>query len=252
MIKIIFKDIIRNRIVIAYTILLGLFSWSAFALEDNSSKGILTLLNIILLIVPLVSILFSTIYVYNSTEFIEMLLSQPLKRTHIWRSFYFSLIISLSIAFILGCGVPLLIFSHNVVGLMMLVTGVVITMVFVSIAFFCVMFTRDKAKGIGIAILLWMYFALFFDGLILFLLFQFSDYPIEHAMVFITGLSPIDLVRIIILLHLDVSAMMGYTGAIFKEYFGTILGMGIAFMVLILWVILPFLISLFKFKYKDL
>lgn len=252
MISIIFKDIIRNRIVIAYTILLGLFSWSAFALEDNSSKGILTLLNIILLIVPLVSILFSTIYVYNSTEFIEMLLSQPLKRTRIWRSFYFSLIISLASAFFLGCGIPLLIFSPNIVGLMMFFTGLIITMVFVSIAFFCVMLTRDKAKGIGIAILLWMYFALFFDGLVLFLLFQLSDYPIEHAMVFITALSPIDLVRIVILLHLDISAMMGYTGAIFKEYFGNTLGMVIAFLVLNLWVVVPFLISLVKFKNKDL
>jgi Cu-processing system permease protein len=65
----------------------------------------------------------------------------------------------------------------------------------------------------------WLYFALIFDGLVLFLLFQFQDYPIENAMVGITAFSPIDLARIQILLHLDVSAMMGYTGAIFKDFF---------------------------------
>jgi Cu-processing system permease protein len=112
--------------------------------------------------------------------------------------------------------------------------------------------TRDKAKGIGIAIMTWLFFALLFDGLVLFLLFQFQDYPIENAMVAITALSPIDLARIQILLHLDVSAMMGYTGAIFKDFFGTAVGLIASFVLLSLWAILPFFISLKKFKTKDL
>jgi Cu-processing system permease protein len=112
--------------------------------------------------------------------------------------------------------------------------------------------TRDKAKGIGIAIMIWLYFALLFDGMVLFLLFQLSDYPIEHAMVGLTALSPIDLARILILLHLDVSAMMGYTGAIFKDFFGTAAGLAVSFLLLVLWAAIPFLISLRKFKKKDL
>lgn len=98
----------------------------------------------------------------------------------------------------------------------------------------------------------WLYFALLFDGLILYLLFQLSDYPIEKAMIVVTAFSPIDLARIQILLHLDVSAMMGYTGAIFKDFFGTSVGLLISFLLLCLWVIVPFFISLFKFKNKDL
>jgi Cu-processing system permease protein len=123
---------------------------------------------------------------------------------------------------------------------------------FIAIAFLSSIITRDKAKGIGIAIMLWLFFALLFDGLILFVLFQFADYPIEKMMVGITALNPIDLARILILLHLDVSAMMGYTGAIFKDFFGTSLGMVIAFFILLLWIFIPFLASLLKFKRKDL
>ena len=100
--------------------------------------------------------------------------------------------------------------------------------------------------------MLWLFFALLFDGLILFLLFQFADYPIEKMMVGITALNPIDLARILILLHLDVSAMMGYTGAIFKDFFGTTLGIAVAFSILFLWIAIPFWISLSKFKRKDL
>ena len=62
----------------------------------------------------------------------------------------------------------------------------------------------------------------------------------------------LDLARILILLHLDVSAMMGYTGAIFKDFFGTSLGIVIAFFILLLWIAIPFWISLLKFKRKDL
>ena len=79
-IKYVMTDILRNRIILVYTIFLLVTSFSVFSLEDSDSKGLLSLLNIILLIVPLVSIVFSTIYVYNSAEFIELLVSQPLKR----------------------------------------------------------------------------------------------------------------------------------------------------------------------------
>ena len=100
--------------------------------------------------------------------------------------------------------------------------------------------------------MIWLYFALLFDGMVLFMLFQFAEYPIENAMVGITAFSPIDLARILILLHLDVSAMMGYTGAIFKDFFGTNIGLVVSFLLLCLWAAIPFAISLRKFNRKDL
>ena len=251
-IKIIFLDILKNKIILAYTFILAILSWSSFGLEDNSAKGLLTILNIILFTVPLVSILFATIYLYNSTEFIELLLSQPIKRKKIWLSLFLGLSLAMVLAFFIGAGIPLLINAPDSVGIMMLVIGCLITLVFVALAFFSSILTRDKAKGIGIAIMGWLYFALLFDGIILYLLFQFSDYPIEKAMIVVTAFSPIDLARIQILLHLDVSAMMGYTGAIFKDFFGTSLGMLLSFSLLCLWTVIPFFISLIKFKNKDL
>jgi Cu-processing system permease protein len=135
---------------------------------------------------------------------------------------------------------------------MMLVCGCIITAIFVSIAFLTAVYARDKAKGIGIAILLWLYFSLLFDGLVLFLLFQLSDYPLEKLMVCLSALNPIDLGRIMILLRLDVSALMGYTGAIFKDFFGTSYGMALAAITLFLWILIPFLLSLKKFDRKDM
>lgn len=251
-VKIILLDILKNKIVLAYTLILAALSWSSFALEDNSAKGLLTILNVILFTVPLVSVLFATIYIYNSSEFIELLLSQPIKRRKIWTSLFLGLSLSMILAFLVGAGIPLLLNAPDSVGIMMVVVGCLITIIFVALAFLSSILTRDKAKGIGIAIMTWLYFALLFDGIVLFLLFQLSDYPIEKAMVGLTALSPIDLARIQILLHLDVSAMMGYTGAIFKDFFGTSLGLIASFLLLCLWAIIPFYISLRRFKNKDL
>jgi Cu-processing system permease protein len=252
LVKFILLDILKNKIVISYTILLALFSWSVFSLEDTSSKGILTMLNIILLTVPLVSILFSTIYIYNCTEFVELLLSQPIQRKKIWISLFTGLLISFIVAFILGAGIPILLFVPIELAFMMISIGIIISSVFVSLAFFSSIVTRDKARGIGISVLLWLYFALLFDGIVLFLLFQFAEYPIEKLMVGLTASSPIDLARILILLQLDISAMMGYTGAIFKDIFGTTKGLFCSFSLLVIWILIPFLFSLRIFKHRDL
>ncbi|MGE8342132.1 MAG: ABC transporter permease subunit [Flavobacterium sp.] len=179
-------------------------------------------------------------------------MSQPIKRKKIWISLFAGLSIAMFLAFFLGAGIPLLINVPGMAGLMMLLSGSLISIVFVSLAFLSCILTRDKAKGIGVAILFWMYFAILFDALVLFLLFQFAEYPIEEAMVAITASSPIDLARIQILLHLDQSAMMGYTGAIFKDFFGTVIGLLISFLLLISWIVVPFVISIRKFERKDL
>lgn len=245
-------DIVRNRTILVYTLLLGLLTWSSFALEDNSAKGMLTVLNILLLTVPLVSIFFSTIYLYNSGEFIELLLSHPLRRAGIWTGLFLGLSFSLISAFLVGVGIPLLIFMDTPLALTTIVMGCLLSAAFVSLSMLCFLFSRDKARGIGLAIVLWLYFSLLFDGLVLFLLFQFADYPVESFMVLFTCLSPIDLARIFILLQLDASALLGYSGAVFRNILGTSAGTMIAILLLTAWIAVPFLFSLRRFKNRDL
>lgn len=246
------SDIIRNRIVFIYALLLAVLSWSVFGLEDNSSKGVLTVLNLVILVVPLMSIVFSTIYLYNSSEFIELLLSQPIRRARIWKGLFAGLQLSLCSAFIVGTGLPVLMFVEIKLACILLLTGMLLTSVFVSLAFLASVYTSDKAKGIGLSILLWLFFSLLFDGILLFIVFQFSDYPIEKTLMVITALNPIDISRLLVMLQLDVSALMGYAGAVFRAFFGTSKGILISFFIMGLWAFLPFLFSLKKFKSKDL
>ena len=251
-IKYVILDILRNKIVIAYTLFLFLLSFGLFTIEDNTSKGVLSLLTLILILVPLISIVFSSIYVYNSAEFIELLAAQPLKRKSLWTSIFLGLSVSLSTAFLIGCGIPILVYSPTDVGFTILLMGVLLSVIFVSIALLGSVYTKDKAKGIGISILLWFYFSIIFDGIILFVLFQFMDYPLEKAIIGLSILNPIDLARILILIKMDISAMMGATSAVFKSFFGSALGMIGSISVMILWVAVPLWLSLRLFNKKNL
>ncbi|PKV62801.1 ABC transporter permease subunit [Pontibacter ramchanderi] len=252
LIKYVLYDIVRNKIIVAYTLFLLLLSIGLFQLGGSADKGLLSLLNLVLLTVPLISIVFATTHFYNSYEFMELLVSQPIRRSRIFMSEYLGVALSLSAAFLVGVGAPVLFFAPSTTGLFLVVTGVLITFVFVALAFLASVITRDKAKGIGIALLLWFYFALIYDGLVLLILYAFSDYPLEQTTLALTALNPVDLGRVMVLLHLDVSAMMGYTGALYKSIFGSLWGIGIALAVMLLWVIVPLLSSKRIFQKRDL
>ncbi len=245
-------DILKNKIVIFYTILLFIISWSVLGLEENYTKATLSLLNVVLLVVPLVSIIFSTIYVYNSSQFIELLLSQPIARPKVWFNIFLGLSTALTLAFLVGCGLPILLYSSVETGFSLIIIGILLSVIFTSFAMLAAITSRDRAKGIGIAIFVWMFFSIIYDGILLVLMFQFADYPIEGIMATVAGLNPVGLSRIFVLLQLDISAMLGYSGAIFRQVFGSGGGMGISLVVLLIWVLVPFLVSLMKFNKKDL
>ena len=245
-------DILKNKIVILYTVLLFIISWSVLGLDNNYTKATLSLLNVVLLVVPLVSIIFSTIYVYNSSQFIELLLSQPVPRAKVWFNLFLGLSTALIFAFLIGCGIPILLYSSIETGASLLITGVFLSIIFTSLAMLAAIFSRDRAKGIGVSIFIWMFFAIIYDGILLVLMFQFADYPIEGIMATIAAVNPIGLSRIFVLLQLDVAAMLGQAGAIFRQVFGSGGGMVISIIILAIWTMVPFLWSLIMFNKKDL
>lgn len=245
-------DILRSRVIIAYTLFLGVITFSLFQLEDNESKAILSLLNIVLIIIPLMSMIFTTIHYYNSYEFIELLLAQPLGRNRILLSEYGGVAVSLVSAFWIGAGIPVLLYAFNPTGMALLFTGTCLTLIFTSLAFVTAVKARDKARGIGMALLLWFYFALIYDGIILLILFTFSDYPMEKFTLALAALNPIDLGRIFIMLKMDISALMGYTGALYKQFFGSAAGVLFTAGTMLFWIVAPLLLAMRMFRKKDL
>lgn len=251
-IKYVFYDILRTRFVAFYSLFLMISTIGLFQFDSDTAKVILSLLNIVLMVVPLISIVFTTIYFFNSYEFTELLLAQPINRSSIFFSQYISVASSLCLAFVIGVGVPVFIFGSGTIGITLLLTGVLLTTVFVSLAFLSSVITRDKAKAIGLALLFWFYFSLIYDGLLLWIIYAFSEYPMEKATLALVALNPIDLARIMMILQMDISALMGYTGAFYKHFFGSGLGTLFSIGILTLWTTLPLWMAARIFKKKDL
>jgi len=251
-VKYVLSDLLKNKIILVYTFILAALAVSVLSLDGNAGKGLLSLLNLTLLFVPIITILFSTIYLFNSVEFIELLLAQPVNRKHVLLAEFSGIALSLSAAYILGIGVPLLLLLPALSSLVLLVSGIMLTVIFVSISLFIFVLFRDKTKGIGVAIITVLFFALLFDGLLLAFIYSFNEYPIETALLGIITFNPIDLARVFMLLQLDIAVMMGYSGALFKKFLGTATGSMFALGSMLLWVFIPLLLSVRKFRKKDL
>ncbi len=251
-----FYDLMRSRwsyVYFAFYLLLGIV---LLFLNNDLSKAVITLMNVIIVLVPLIGTIFGVMYYYNSKEFTELLLAQPLKRSSIFLGQYLGVAISLSMSLVLGLGIPFIfygLFKSTAIWdfSLLLITGAFLTFIFSALAFNIALSNENKIKGFGYAILLWLFLAIIYDGIFLMSLILFEDYPLDKLSLIGTMLNPIDLSRTLILLKLDISALLGYTGAIFKQFFGTNFGLIVSIAMLAVWVIMPVFRIIFKSKNKD-
>ncbi|MDZ7682775.1 MAG: hypothetical protein U5J63_13940 [Fodinibius sp.] len=110
---------------------------------------------------------------------------------------------------------------------------------------------RIVCKGLGFALVGWLFLAVIYDGLVLLAIFLLGDYPIEEPMLAMAMLNPIDLARITVLLEFDIQALMGYTGAVFNRFFGSMMGISVAAGCLMIWLGVPLWRSVRLFDKKD-
>lgn len=221
-------------------------------IQSYPQKALLTLMEISILAVPLVCMIFSTIYYYNSLEFILLLLTQPVERKTITRAFFWSLGLVFLACYLLGIGVPLLLMHYSTESLTLLLSGSLLTLIFTSLALFICTLTKDKARGMGFTLLLWAFFAIIYDGLLLYLMYQFSEYPIEKGVLFLSFLNPIDIGRILVIMQTEAAALLGYSGAIFRDFFGSSTGYLVSTAAMLVWSLVPFWGARKVFGRKDL
>ena len=246
----------RSRWSYVYFLFYLLLGFVLLFLNNDVSKAVITLMNIIIVLVPLISTIFGIMYYYNSKEFTELLLAQPIKRTSIFLGQYLGVAASLALSLILGLGIPFVLYglfkSSAIFDFsLLLVTGTFLTLIFSALSFNIAISNENKIKGFGYAVLLWLFMAVIYDGLFLMSLIIFNEYPLDNFSLVASMFNPIDLSRTLILLKLDISALLGYTGAVFKQFFGTNMGVIISMLVLVLWTILPIWRLLYKSKRKD-
>jgi Cu-processing system permease protein len=210
----------------------------------------------VLLLVPLISLVFGVIHQYNAREFIELMLTQPVRRRDLFVGLFSGVTVPLVATFAIGVFLPFAwhggLTPANGGRLAALLTlGSVLTVTGLGAACALSLKYTDRVRGIGVAFLLWLAYAILYDGAVLLVVATLDHYPIERALLGIMLANPVDLARLLLLKIFDAAAMMGYTGAVFTRFFEGTTGILLSSAALFLWMIVPVSLGHRLFKTRD-
>lgn len=245
-------DLARNRSVLAFAALLFVVAEGLFLVEGEAIKAVLSLVQVVLALVPLVALVFTVVYTYGAQEFTQLLAVQPIGRSAILGGRMLALGLSFLVALLFGLGLPLTVHAPGATSLVLLVAAVLLAWVFLALGTLIALVNRDRARGVGTALAAWAGAVLVYDALLMTLLFAFSDRPVEPFVLPVAALNPIDLARIAVTIQVDLAAMMGYSGAVYKKFLGSGPGIATALAFMLLWVAWPTVLSFRVFRSKDL
>lgn len=250
------RDVLRSRWLLAYALFFLAATEIILQVVGNDAHALVNLVSLVLGIVPLANVLFGTVYLYQSRDFIELLLAQPMRRGELFTGLYVGLALPLSAALALALLIP---FAVHGIGpdvqrgtiAAVLVAGILLTGIFLAVALAIAVRIEDRIKGFAVAVLTWLAVSVVYDGLVLVASSVFADYPLERPLLVAMLGNPVDLARVFMLLELDATALMGYTGAVFQRFFGTVLGVTTAVVALVVWVALPYWVGRQAFARRD-
>jgi Cu-processing system permease protein len=248
------RDLARSRWLLAYTLFFFGSTAALVRFADTPEKAMLSLSNVALLLVPLVNVVFGSMYLYGAREFVELLLAQPVRRRQLYAGLYLGLTVPVALASALGIAAPLLLEGAPAgtlkVGATIALISALLSAVFAGIAAVIAYAIEDRVRGLVMAIGVWLALAVLYDAAVLIAVVQFADYPLERPMLLAMLANPIDLARVLMLEQFDVAALLGYTGAVFQRFLGGA-GSLVAASAILLWIALPAVAGARLFHRKD-
>lgn len=249
------RDLARSKWVLGYALFFFVLAEMLLRFGGGSTPALLSLMNVVLLVVPLASVVFGTMYLYNARDFVELLLAQPVPRRQLFYGLYSGLSLPLAIAYLAGVTLPFVLRGvepgQASTLLALALVGAALTGIFVAFAFLIAVRFEDRVKGLATALVIWLFATVVYDGLVLLIITAFASYPLETPTLVLSLLNPVDLARVALLMQFDIAALMGYTGAVFEAFFGSAQGRVIAAATLLLWAALPLALGLRVFQRKD-
>ena len=250
------RDVVRSRWILVYTGFFLVLTEGLLRFAGDEAKAVLSLATASLMIIPLATLVLATIYVYTRREFTELLLAQPIPRRALYAGLFAGLALPAAAGFAFGVSVPFILRGGGEPAargalIALVLVGTALTLAFTAIAFCVALRADDRLRGVGIALGVWLLAAVVYDGLVLTAVAMLGDYPIERPLLGLMFANPVDLGRVILLMRLDASALLGYTGAVFERFFAGATGTWTAGAMLLVWIAVPLAIGARWFRKKD-
>lgn len=250
------KDILRSRWSIANTVFFAVATAGLFYLQAESSKVAVSISSLSLVFIPLISLIYTGMYYYNSRDFIELILTQPISRRSVFLGLLEGILISLATGIVAGIVIPYAILGSSdwesiSAFIAVIVISLILCGIFTTLALLAAVRCDDRGKGLALILAIWIVATVLYDGLILAGATAFAAYPLETPLLIASLANPVDLVRVLFLVHSDMAALMGYTGAVFMRFFDRPVGIASAALSLIIWFLIPLWYGLRRFGLKD-
>ncbi|MBH58846.1 MAG: hypothetical protein CMO19_00295 [Thaumarchaeota archaeon] len=227
--------------------------------SDYPGMVVGTLVTLAVPLVPLVSLAMSSTTIAGEREVgtMEYLLAQPATKVEVFFGKYVGLVTSLTLAMFLGYGgAELIVYSTNpefiASFLFALAYSLLLAGAAVGLGFIVSVSVKTRAAAIGTGLFLWFVLVVIYDSGFLGVITVALD--ADSLLIPLTLANPVETTRILALMHMAESPLRGELGpqaAYLLQNYGSITASRILTAVLLLWVIVPVVISFILFNRQD-
>ncbi|PWT95737.1 MAG: ABC transporter permease [Blastocatellia bacterium] len=205
-----------------------------------------SLLNLVLYIIPLVSLTMGTQSFTSDANANELLYSQPVSRVDVMLGKLAGLFASIITATFIGFGAVGLIIgikggNDGVTRYPILVGfSLLLALIFLSLSALISTFCKRKTKAFGLSVFVWFFFVLFYDLVVIGSTFLFKEHTANTLIFGSLFGNPVDIVRVSCLMLLDGRNIFGPAGASLLKFAGgeamslIVLAISLAF-----WIVIP-------------
>ncbi len=251
----------RNRWVIFFaglfavtTTLISYFGMvtSGYAGFQDFVRTAASLANLGGFLIPLFALLLGVFSFLSEREYLEILATQPIPRSHVLLGKICGLCLTVIAASAIGFGIPgaviaMAIGTEGAVGyLMVVVYNTLLAVIFVGLSVLIALATDRRQIALGIAMGVWIFFELVYGMLML------GTTLYLPAKVLNLG-NPVDIARVLSLLQVGGPHLFGPAGATLVKLAGSpTMATLIGLLGLVGWIVVPVLLAIWIFKRQDL
>lgn len=262
------REGIRNRWVIASILLLLVLAASLTLLgsapvgvikASKLSVTIVSLTSLSIYLIPLIALMLAFDSIVGEAErgTLLLLLTYPIQRWQIIIGKFLGHLSILAIAILLGYGAVALYFAIHNIGtaqewqgyLLMMGSSLLLGAVFIALGYLVSVVVQQRATATGISLTLWLFIVVFYDLILLGVLLADKGHVIQSKLLATLILfNPADVYRLFNLTGSDIATLAsGMSGITQSDLLAPLTLM----MTLILWMIIPLVLSITIFQKRE-
>ncbi len=261
-----YRRALETRWLFAFTALFALLvlGLSYFGLAQSREVGFqgfarvtLSLMNLVLVIVPLTGLMLGVTSIAGGGESLSLLLAQPVSRGEVLAGKFLGLAAALGVAQALGFGGGGVVVALNggvqqisgflVLTLLSLVLGWVTLAAAICIA----ALWPDRLRAMSVALMLWLLMVIAYDLVVLGATTLLSGLPLQSVLFPALIVNPVDLVRVLTTLAVGSGALFGPTSAVLMRMFSATTGIALGLAVLMIEGVVPLVVAARVFRRRD-